>query len=283
MPVVHDREVIFRRHLPPVPLHSFVATAQGYRVPANPVGLHRGLPSRHLTLVVELGAPLRVSGLGGSVAAHGVVGGLHTRPALIDASAPQEGLQYALTPRGAQVLLGVPAAELKEQAVDLVDLFGTPATQLVDELHAAVGWHERFRVLDVALVRRLGEADVSVPDEVAEAWRMIFATGGRVPVATVAVHVGWSRRHLACRFAALTGLTPKQAARIARFEVTRGFLVRSHRPPLADIAAECGYADQAHLSREWRAMAGCSIGSWLREEFPFVQDGAPGEPAESPV
>jgi len=118
---------------------------------------------------------------------------------------------------------------------------------------------------------------------VAEAWRMIFATGGRVPVATVAADVGWSRRHLAERFGALTGLTPKQAARIARFEATRRFLVRPHRPPLADIAARCGYADQAHLAREWRAMAGCSIGTWLREELPFVQDGSSGERAESPV
>ena len=79
----------FADHLPPPGLRPFVTSAHGYRVPAMPTGVHRGLPSRHLTLVIELGAPLRVGGLSGSVAAHGVVGGLHTRPALIDASRPQ--------------------------------------------------------------------------------------------------------------------------------------------------------------------------------------------------
>jgi hypothetical protein len=77
------------RHAVPAPLRPFVAAAHGYRSPALPDGLHRGLPSRHLTLVVELAAPLRVSGTGLAVAAHAVVGGLHTRAALIDATRPR--------------------------------------------------------------------------------------------------------------------------------------------------------------------------------------------------
>ena len=76
-------------HTPPAPLRPLVSTAVGYRVPAYPTGVHRGLPSHHLTLVVELLAPLTVTGLDRPVSAHGVVGGLHTRPALIDATGPQ--------------------------------------------------------------------------------------------------------------------------------------------------------------------------------------------------
>jgi AraC-like DNA-binding protein len=54
--------------------------------------------------------------------------------------------------------------------------------------------------------------------------------------------------------------------------VVRGALLSPRRPPLADVAADCGYADQQHLAREWRALAGCSISTWLDEELPFVQD-----------
>jgi len=273
--------VSFVTHLPPAPLRSYVAGAHGYRVPANPTGLHRGLPSRHLTLVVELAAPLQVAGLGSVVAAHGVVGGLHTRPALIDASRAQEGLQYELTPLGARALLGVPAAELRELAVDLADVVGPGAVGLVDELHDAVGWRKRFRVLDTALLRRLGTATVA--DEVAEAWRLVFASDGRMRVAAIAGHVGWSRRHLSERFRLVTGLTPKQAARIARFEAARALLLAPARPPLVDVAVRCGYADQPHLAREWQALAGCSVGTWLREELPFVHDSAAVEPAGSPA
>lgn len=271
------------RHVPPAPLRSFVAGAHGYLVPANPAGVHRGLPSRHLTLVVELAGPLRISGLGSAVAAHGVVGGLHTSPALIDASVPQEGLQYALTPLGTQVLLGMPAVALSGHAVDLVDVVGPRAIRLLDGLLGTASWPERFRLIDDALLERLGDADVTAPAEVAEAWRLIFASRGTIRVASVAAQVGWGRRHLSARFRAATGVTPKQAARIARFESVRALLTEPRRPSLADIAIRCGYADQAHLAREWRALSGCSIGTWLLDELPFLQDEAAADGAESPV
>lgn len=273
----------FVRHVPPAPLRPLVAAAHGYRVAANPTGLHRGLPSRHLTLVVELRAPLRVAGLGGPVAAHGVVGGLHTRPALIDASGPQEGLQYSLTPLGAGALLGLPAAELSGLAVDVADLLGSCGARAVEQIRSAPGWRERFGLLDDVLLRRFGGRTAAVPAEVGEAWRMIFASDGRARVAHVAAHVGWSRRHLSERFQLVTGLTPKQAARIGRFEAARGLLLRPEPPSLGTVAASCGYADQPHLAREWQALAGCSVSTWLREELPFVHDSAAVEPAGSPA
>ena len=261
-------------HVPPEPLRPFVPMGHGYRVPANRTGLHRGLPSRHLTLVVELNAPLRVGGLDSSVAAHGVLGGLHVRPALIDASQPQEGMQYALTPAGALALFGMPAAELSGQVVDLADVLGPQATRLVDQLYCAASWSDRFRLLDEALLRWLAGTTASIPPDIARAWRVIFANDGLVRVGAVAAHVGCSRRHLSERFRTATGLTPKQAARVARFEAAHRLLVTPDRPALADVAARCGYADQSHFAREWHAMAGCSVGTWLAEELPFVQDGA---------
>jgi len=271
------------RHVVPAPLRPFVAAAHGYRSPALPTGLHRGLPSRHLTLVVELAAPLRVSGTGPAVAAHAVLGGLHTRPALIDATRPQEGLQYALTPLAAGALLGLPAAELAERTADLADVLGRAADRLVDDLAAAPGWAERFTRLDAALLDRLCGDVAPVPPEVREAWGVLHRSAGRCRVEDLAAHVGWSRRHLSEQFRLATGVPPKQAARIARFEATRRLLLDPRRPPLAEVAVRCGYADQPHLAREWRALAGCSVGTWLREELPFVQDSAPAEEASSPA
>jgi AraC-like DNA-binding protein len=273
--------VSFADHVPAAALRPFVAVAHGYRVPAMPTGVHRGLPSRHLTLVLELEAPLRVEGLAGSVAAHGVVGGLHTQPAFIDASRPQEGLQYALTPWAARVLLGVPAAELRGHSVDLAVLLGrAPATELVERLRDALTWSQRFALVDAALLRRLGSAPegrAEVPAEVTEAWRRLLGSSGRMPVSAVAAHVGWSRRHLSEKFRLATGLTPKEAARVARFESARHTLLSPRRPPLVDVAVDCGYADQQHLAREWRHLAGCSVTTWLREELPFVHDSGGGE------
>ncbi|MGY1641498.1 helix-turn-helix transcriptional regulator [Geodermatophilus sp. SYSU D00703] len=269
-------------HRVPAPLRPFVAQAHGYRVPANPTGVHRGLPSRHLSLVVELAAPLRLT-LGGPVTAHAVVGGLHTRPALIDAGRSQDGLQYSLTPLGASALLGLPAGELGERAVDLGDVLGPATGRLVEQLVEAPGWAERFGRLDAALLARLGGRPAPLPPEVGEAWRLVHGSAGRCRVEDLAGHVGWSRRHLTERFRLVTGLTPKQAARVARFEAARRLLVDPRRPPLAEIAVRCGFADQPHLAREWRALAGCSVGTWLREELPFVQDSPADGEAPSPA
>lgn len=275
----------FSTHVPPPLLRPFVGAAQAYQVPENPTGVHRGLPSRYLTLVVELAAPLRVN-LGGLVIAHGVVGGLHTSPALLDASGPQEGLQYDLTVRAARALLGVPASELSGIAVDLADLLGSQTHVLLDQLYRAGSQQERFRLLDAALLRRLRARPaepVTVPSEVAEAWRLVFASNGQARVSAVAAQVGWSRRHLSEQFRLATGLTPKQAARIARFEAARRLLLEPRRPSLAAVAARCDYADQAHLAREWQALAGCSVGTWLREELPFIQDSAARPAGGSPA
>jgi AraC-like DNA-binding protein len=97
-------------------------------------------------------------------------------------------------------------------------------------------------------------------------------------VEEIARRVGWSSRHLLDRFRAETGLTPKQAARVARFDRARRALAArtaAGRPAdLAALAAAAGFADQAHLIREWRAFTGLAPTRWLAAEFGFVQDGS---------
>jgi transcriptional regulator GlxA family with amidase domain len=92
-------------------------------------------------------------------------------------------------------------------------------------------------------------------------------------VEDVAREVGYSRRHLVERFTREYGLTPKQAARVARFDRSRLALQAAPRTPLATIAAGAGYFDQAHMAREWNALASVPPSRWLADEdLPFVQD-----------
>ncbi len=88
--------------------------------------------------------------------------------------------------------------------------------------------------------------------------------------------LGYSRRHLATLVRAECGLAPQQLHRIGRFERSRALVGRR---PLAEVAARCGYADHAHLTREWVALAGCPPTTWLREEFPFLHDVGTAEAA----
>jgi AraC-like DNA-binding protein len=104
-----------------------------------------------------------------------------------------------------------------------------------------------------------------------------------VGVQELAAEVGWSRRHLTDRFTTEFGLAPKVAARVLRFERAVQRVRRQPTVRLADLAAELGYADQAHLTREWQAIAGCSPRQWIAEELPNVQDQTGLVSAESGV
>jgi AraC-like DNA-binding protein len=92
-----------------------------------------------------------------------------------------------------------------------------------------------------------------------------------VPIERLADEIGWNRWRLSGRFRDAIGVTPKSAARVFRFECACR-LIKDERPGLAHVAASCGYFDQAHMTREWNALAGCSPRAWISSELPFLQD-----------
>lgn len=110
----------------------------------------------------------------------------------------------------------------------------------------------------------------------------------------MAVEAGYSRRHQRAKFLSEYGITPKQAARIVRFERSSTMIRHLGRTPadpakaassLSDIAARCGHYDQAHLTRDWNGLAGCPPSRWLRsEDLPFVQadDEIASHPGDDP-
>jgi AraC-like DNA-binding protein len=267
-------------HRPHPALRPLLAAAVGYREEGVPAGVHRGLPSPHLTLVVTLDEPLRMAAHPDPRQAPGdydaLLGGLHTTPALISHPGRQAGVQLSLTPLGARRLLGLPAGELTAMDCPLDDVLGAAGAELTDRFRAAGTWPERFAALERVLLGSLRDGGAP-PPEVAEAWRLTTASGGRLRVAEIAARVGWSERHLGARFRAETGLSPKEAARVVRFDRARRALAArvaaGRSPDLARLATVAGFADQAHLTREWRAFSGLSPTRWLAAEVRFVQDG----------
>lgn len=254
-------------------LRPLVARYVGYTRHAVPLTVHRGLPSRHVTLVIGVDAPVRMLGGptpdGGPMTVRAGASGLHLGPALIRQDSHQRGLSL-LHPLGVRALLGVSAAELARTTVEAADLPVPWGGRLADRLAEAATWTEAFAVLDEELAAAVRPAR-SAP-EIHRAWRALLASGGTRPVAAIAAEVGWSRRHLTERFAREVGVPPKQAARLMRFERSVAAIRAGGHHALATVAADCGYDDQAHLTNEWRTLVGCSPTVWIREELPFLQD-----------
>jgi AraC-like DNA-binding protein len=267
-------------------LRPYVAEVTGYAYPGEPPALHRGLPSQYLTLVITVDEPLGIAWPGAPVTTFGtVVGGLHSTAVHIGQSPNRSGIQLALRPAAARALLGLPPGELASTVVELEDILGSPARAVSERLREAPTWVERFDLVESLLLEHW--ADEPAPETRAElgwAWRRLRETAGAVGVEDLATEIGWSRRHLTDRFTNEYGLGPKVAARVMRFEQAVGRLRRDPKLRLAELSADLGYADQAHLTREWNAIAGCSPRQWMTEELlPNVQDVTVGAGAESEV
>jgi AraC-like DNA-binding protein len=258
-------------------LRPYIADVSGYAYLREPPVLHRGLPSQHLTIVISLDEPLGIAWPGSPVDKFDMlVGGLHSTAIRIGESPNTAGIQLSLTPAGSRALLGVPPGELGSIVIDLDDVLGKPVRGLADQLRSLDGWQQRFDVVERLLLDTAGRLPdrrrAGVRPELGWAWRRLCETTGAIGVQELAREVGWSRRHLTERFRAEYGLPPKVAARVLRFERAVGRLKRDPRTRLTDLAADLGYADQAHLTREWHAIAGCAPRQWMAEELPFVQD-----------
>jgi AraC-like DNA-binding protein len=254
----------------------------GYHFSGFEPGLHRGLPSGEMTFIISLDEPVDAVALPDQTQTPerltAFAGGLAGAPALIRHDGTQFGVSIGLAPLGTRALFGMPAAALAWTTVPLDMLLGPVANQLEDRLRAATGWSARFGVLDDVLTRALREFRTPAP-EVAHAWTCLVEGHGAIGVGDLATEVGWSRRHLTQRFRDEVGLTPKVMARVLRFDRARHMLQRTDAPSIAEVAATCGYFDQAHLTREWNELAGCSPTVWLAGELPSVQDTLAGSDA----
>lgn len=260
--------------LPAPPLRAFVDRYIGYRLGGFPPGVHRGLPSRHMTFVVSIGDPIAVLAHTDPSAAPGayrcVLGGLQASPALIADPGQQEGVEIELTPAGARVLFAMPARALWDASVELSSVVGSVGDELWERLQTATGWTARFAVCDEVLGRLAVHPPTAV--ELRRCWDILVGSRGTIRVADLAAAVGYSRQHLARRFRSEFGLGPKLAARVIRFERARHLLTSVPSDiTVGQVAAACGYADQAHLARDVAELAGCTPTALVDDHVPIVQ------------
>jgi AraC-like DNA-binding protein len=144
-------------------------------------------------------------------------------------------------------VIGVPADELTDRLVPLADLW--PAAE-VRRLADVTSLAE----LERAVLRRWAPPD---PAMVEVARR---ARAGQ-PVDAIAAVCGLSARHLQRRVRAAFGYGPKTLTKILRMQ--RAVVLARRGTPFAEVSATAGYADQAHLARDVKALAGVPLGRLL--------------------
>ncbi|MEU6812052.1 helix-turn-helix transcriptional regulator [Streptomyces sp. NPDC046831] len=158
-------------------------------------------------------------------------------------------------PGTAPALLGVPAHVLRDRRVDLAELW--PAA-VVRRLRGRIGAaaDPAAALEEVALECAAGAGP---PDPLPG--RVVAALAAGRPVAAVADALGLGARQLHRRSLTAFGYGPKTLARVLRLQ--RALALARDGVPFAQTAARAGFADQAHLARDVRALAGTTLGELL--------------------
>jgi AraC-like DNA-binding protein len=179
-------------------------------------------------------------------------------------------LGFQLRAGAAESVLGVPASAVRDDRVDMSDLWGDAAVAVGEAMLEAGSVAGAAGVLEAVIVRR--RRDDPAPDRLAGAVvERVRTARGIGSTRTLADDLGVSERHLHRRCTTAFGYGPKVLARIVRLQSALSVLQDAPGTPLAQLAVESGFADQAHLSHEVRALTGLTPAA-LRSELVSVSD-----------
>lgn len=191
---------------------------------------------------------------------------------------------YELRTRGCQHYYGIkffphsfsvftdePIWELRDQSIDLQLLFGDWVVPLIDLAFKRPSLAQFARLADQMLSQRLARS--GGPGRgyrlVDAAVRALFCAEEPPRIERLCAALGISERYLQQQFRQRVGLTPVQLLKMVRFQKSLHGLTRT-RVPLTELAHRCGYSDQAHFSRDFRALAGVSPSEYRRLETPLT-------------
>ena len=221
------------------------------------------LPTGKAHLVVRVaGRPVSAVSADGSSRrrfhTHAVLGGPSWTPRLRDVSRPCRTVGAQLRPGVAQVLFGRPADELAGRRVALEDLWR--GARLRERLGEVEDPSEQLDLFEALLAERFRTAPALHPAVVHALERLDVVDD----VGRVALETGYSHRHFVSLFRVAVGMPPKRYCRVRRFNRVIDGLTNRPEVGWADLALSAGFSDQAHMVRDFRALAGVTPGQYRR-------------------
>lgn len=230
------------------------------------------LPGTAISLVINLGDAWATSSTTSALAAVPAVCvvGPFTQARTLHLGDHVRAVGAVLPATFAQTMFGCRARDLVNRIVALEDRW--PSGRVARLLEAIDGPGAAIAV--EALRGEVLDAASMVPDDevVNRASQLLTARGGRLAIQHLASAHGVSHQTLARRFGIATGLSPKQFARISRFQTLVHALLMTDVDQWAETAPRLGFYDQAHMINEFRTFAGQSPITFFQ---PRGRDGLP--------
>lgn len=255
--------------VPTAPLSGLVQQLWDWEAAPQPDGLERLLPMPSAALIINLSEDeSRV--YDENRQCHRYLGAALDGPrnlsSIIDTREQVAVMGVVFRPGAAAGFFRERMDTLVNRCVNLEDLAGNEAGYLRERLLEAGTASRRLRTLLAWLMRRRSDTP-AVPGSITHA---LAALEHRPAVATListARELGISPRGLGEQFRQHVGMTPKRYLRLQRFHRVVARAATASERDWADIALECGYFDQAHLSHEFREFCGMSPTEFARQGY----------------
>ncbi|KAA3647195.1 MAG: AraC family transcriptional regulator [Chloroflexi bacterium] len=176
------------------------------------------------------------------------------------------GVQFApgVGPAFENVLL----KDLKDSSVDIDKVLGIDLNSLAHHIHDVQTWVEQSRLIEKSLRKQYPQQEHFLNHNILFAMDIAQECKGDISIYELAAIVGISRRQLERLFIRYTGVTPKAFCKTLRVQSVLDRLQQANSAPLAELAKDCGYTDQAHLANEFRQTMGTSISAYLDANAP---------------
>jgi AraC-like DNA-binding protein len=202
--------------------------------------------------------------------------GARTDCFVIDTAQQERVIGVQFRPGGAFPFLGMPASEVAHATYALDDVWPGEAMLLREELLGARDVAAMFRILERTLLARLRRSPAVQP-VVNFAIANLCQPGANARVSDVAERAGLSSRRLIDLFRVQTGLAPKAFQRVRRFQQVlktlragTGIGKCGVDRNWAELAAGCGFYDQAHFIHEFKLFSGLTPGEYVTLATPHL-------------
>lgn len=260
--------MIARHYRPAAPLSAFVDLFWYYSGFVRPHAKERLLPTGTVELVVNLREDqVRTYDPDNTeVCRHhpgSVVIGAHSRFFVLDTTEQNDVIGIHFKPGGAFPFLAPPVDEFRDAHVGLDAIWGMGAAQLREQLLQAPTAEAKFAVLESTLLSRISR----YPEPhaaVAHALKCLDSAPHLHTISALTERMGLSPKRFIRLFTQQVGLTPKLYCRVQRFQRVLQTVQQQRQVDWADVAAGCGYYDQAHFIRDFRAFSGFNPSAYLR-------------------
>ncbi len=224
----------------------------------------RVFPGGIVEVIVHLDQRYQLVEEGGTtLCAPACLTGVQTAPIVIEAPGDRcRVLGIRLYPAGAHLVLGLALSAVTGLTVDLGDVVGRGAADLVERSQEARSAEACMQIAADWLLARLARAS-ELASPISWVADEIERLGGAVSIGALRERTGLSKTRLAAGFREQVGVTPKVYARIHRFRRALGMLHQG-TASLSHLALAAGFYDQAHMNAEFRDLGGVTPLEYLR-------------------